>query len=117
MIDPLWVISRWAAVAVRLLSVTVHLVLPVPPHPTCCAVGVAGADTDAVMLVIVPRPLWSLLPRLNGPDDPGCAATGFWPGDALPPWFVHVYVADPVTVRLANAGVLPSPLKLPSVRV
>src|SRR6266516_446577 len=111
MIDPLWVISRWAAVAVRLLSVTVHLVLPVPPHPPCCAVGLAGAVTDAVILVMVPRPLWSLLPRLNGPDDPGFAGTGFWPGAAFPPWFVHVYVACPVAVRLAIAGTFPSPLK------
>ena len=111
------VISRCAAVAVRLLRVTVQLVLPCPPHPTCCAVGVGGAVTDAVILVIVPRPLWSLFPRLNGPDDPGLAGTGFWPGAALPPLFEQVYVATPVTVRLAIAGVFPSPLKLPPVRV
>jgi hypothetical protein len=69
-------------VAVKVLRVTVHWVLPCPPHPTCCAVGVGGAVTVAVILVIVPRPLWSLLPRLNGHDDPDCAGTGFWPGDA-----------------------------------
>jgi hypothetical protein len=35
----------------------------------------------------------------------------------LPPWFVHVYVADPKAVRVAIAGTLPSPLKLPPVRL
>jgi hypothetical protein len=87
-----------------------------PPHPTCCGEGVGPAVTDAVRSVIVPRPLWSALPR-SWFADPGCAGTGFWPGDAFPPWFVHVYVADPCTVRVAIAGTLPSPLKLPPVSV
>src|SRR6266496_2493155 len=101
MIDPPCVTSRCAAVAVRVLSVTVQLLLPPPPHPTCCGVGVGGAVTDAVRPEIVPRPLWSALPRSTGPDDPDCAGTGFWPGASLPPLFEHVYVADPVTVRVA----------------
>ena len=34
-----------------------------PPHPTVCAEGVGGAVAVAVRSLIVPRPLWSALPR------------------------------------------------------
>src|SRR5215213_2444250 len=117
-VTPVCVISRCAAVAVSVLSVTVQFWLPPPPQPTCWAVGVGGATTEALRLLIVPRPLWSALPRSAVDTDPGCAGTGFWPGAAFPPWFVHVYVAVPaVAWNSAIAGTLPSPLKLPPVSV
>jgi hypothetical protein len=109
--------TRCALVAISVLRTTVHCVLPCPPHPTVCAEGVGlGAVTDAVIFVIVPRPLWSLFPR-SWSAVPDCAGTGFWPGDACPCGFRHVYVADPLTVRVAIAGTFPRPLKLPPVTV
>src|SRR5262249_10088184 len=42
---------------------------------------------------------------------------GFWPGEGWPCGFRHVYVACPLTVSLANASVLPSPLNSPPLTV
>src|SRR6476660_3004544 len=91
------VITRFAPVTVTTGLTTVHCVLPVPPHPTVRAEGVgSGGVAVAVILVIVPRPLWSLFPR-SAFVLPGCAATGFCPGDICPCWFVQSYETVPVT--------------------
>jgi hypothetical protein len=73
---PVRVTRRWAAVAWRLLKVTVHSVFPVPPQPTCWAVGVGGAVTVAVIGGIVARPCLSVASCTSG-ETPDWAATGF----------------------------------------
>src|SRR5688500_8827502 len=73
---------------------------------------VCGAVRVALTLT-VPRPLRSVLPKSCSGDNV-CTGTGFWPGAALPPLFVQVYVAKPTTSSWAVAGFwLPRPLISP----
>ena len=98
-------ITSVALVTVNELNVAVQLE---PGQPASFAPIWSGADRVAVTLT-GDRPFFWLSLRLTSGDAP-VAGCGFWPGAALPPLFVQVYWAVPLTNSWAVAGSLPRPL-------
>src|SRR5829696_1540083 len=89
------------------LSVAVQLL---PGQPAVLAGIWSGAVRVAETLTVSRPFFWLSLSATSG--EAPVAGCGFWPGAALPPLFVHVYRAVPLTRSWAVAGSLPRPLTL-----
>src|SRR5881628_2229071 len=100
------------SVAVLLPSNTGLMPLQLPfGQPATFPSTVGDAVIGPTVRFKTPRPLWSALPRFCEPVVD--AGTGFWPGEALPPLFWHVYRTVPARTIVATAGWLPKPLPSP----